>query len=283
MRRHFLWLLLFAILSCQITAVAAERVVLAVPPQHRYIHLGFDFITLFPARVQLLCYAGDAAEPQLEFFILNDMVRQKIDLAQLPLLADGRVVIAQSTEGHGEFANRLKSAATAASRTTIVDGRSLHTVVNALHEELKLSPAQWRALAATHNLKLSEVNADRRRYGRFGPPRRSKKYHNEAETRQEIELPPAARVRPTVATLPAATTAVEQKSLPEADVQAAVIEPQSGEESEEKLREEPTAPVEMAVENLTAKGEDVQEEVAEAVKAAETAESVADEIKPEDK
>ena len=43
-------------------------------------------------------------------------------------------------------------------------------VVNTLNDALAFTPSEWRYLAKRYDLELKDLNADRRRYGRYGPP-----------------------------------------------------------------------------------------------------------------
>jgi len=44
-------------------------------------------------------------------------------------------------------------------------------VVNALNKDMKFTPAEWEALARRHNFKIKDWNYERRRWGRYGPPK----------------------------------------------------------------------------------------------------------------
>lgn len=43
-------------------------------------------------------------------------------------------------------------------------------MVNSLNEILKFTPSEWKWLAKKHDLKLQDLNDERRRYGRYGKP-----------------------------------------------------------------------------------------------------------------
>jgi hypothetical protein len=43
-------------------------------------------------------------------------------------------------------------------------------LVNALNDVLTFTPGEWEYLAKRHDLKLQDLNADRRHYGRYGKP-----------------------------------------------------------------------------------------------------------------
>jgi hypothetical protein len=95
-----------------------------------------------------------------------------------------------------------------AKRVTSLD---LVTVINALDESLKFTVQEWRWLASRYNLKLKDLNSDRRRYGKYGPPAGRKA--------AEAPLPPGA-----AAESPEALAPVPVESAPATAPDAAPLE-----------------------------------------------------------
>ncbi len=92
-------------------------------------------------------------------------------------------------------------------------GRTIHrmasmdiaTLVNEMGKILKLTPRQWKWLAEKNNLTLTDNNADRRRYGRWGrsgidasviPPRTTPRQVD------AVIMPPATSVQGATETVP---------------------------------------------------------------------------------
>lgn len=76
------------------------------------------------------------------------------------------------------------------------------SLANGLNEILDFSASQWRALARRYELKLKDLNDERRRYGRYGPPGgRPAVRIPEADAEPvrmptPMELPPAETAKP---------------------------------------------------------------------------------------
>jgi hypothetical protein len=147
---------------------AADHVVLAVPARHDLVHLGFDFLAMFPRSMTLVCHAGESDTLSLERFDAAAGRWTALNRADWPALVADRLVLV----GEGDAVNQLQATAAGAGPATVVDGRRLHEVANAVNSQLKLTPEQWRRLAATHQFTLVERNIEQRRYGRYGPPGR---------------------------------------------------------------------------------------------------------------
>ncbi len=71
-------------------------------------------------------------------------------------------------------------------RITTLDISSL---VNTFGKSLKLSPRQWKWLAAENGLTIKDQNTERRRYGRWGAPGKEKEMN--PSKLESIELPPS--------------------------------------------------------------------------------------------
>lgn len=161
------WLVGLLMLS-PLVGAAADHVVLAVPARHDLVHLGFDFLSMFPRAVTLICHAGEDDMLSLERFDAVAGRWTALSRADWSALVADRLVLV----GEGGAVNQLQTAAAGVGPVTVVDGRRLHEVANAVNSQLKLTPEQWRRLAATHQFTLVERNTEQRRYGRYGPPGR---------------------------------------------------------------------------------------------------------------
>lgn len=158
------WLVGLLMLS-PLVGAAADHVVLAVPARHDLVHLGFDLLAMFPRSVTLICHAGEDDMLSLERFDAVAGRWTALNRADWSALVADRLVLV----GEGGAVNRLQTAAAGVGPVTVVDGRRLHEVANAVNSQLKLTPEQWRRLAATHQFTLVERNTEQRRYGRYGP------------------------------------------------------------------------------------------------------------------
>ena len=159
------WLIALLMLNTFVVA-AAEHLVLAVPARHDLINLGFDLVGMFPHALTLVCHSESPAGTRLEQF--NTAAGRWVEMpgnAWSSMGCDKLVVV-----GSDERATQLMKAAGAARQATLPNGFRLHEVANAVTSTLKPSSGQWRRLADSHGFTLAEVNAEQRRYGRYGPP-----------------------------------------------------------------------------------------------------------------
>jgi hypothetical protein len=62
-------------------------------------------------------------------------------------------------------------------------------LLNELNRDLAFTPMEWRWLAKRYGLTLTDLNAERRRYGKYGPPG-SKPVKPQPSA--GVEMPPAA-------------------------------------------------------------------------------------------
>ena len=159
-------LLVSLLLLGPIVSLAADRVVLAVPARHDLVNFGFDLVGMFPRAIDFVCYDGKGDSLKLEHF--NVGAGRWMGLprgAWSNLNADKLILV-----GEGAAVSGLRQEAAWARQPTIVDGRRLHEVANAVNDVLRLSPAQWKRLANAYGFTLEDRNVEERRYGRYGPP-----------------------------------------------------------------------------------------------------------------
>jgi hypothetical protein len=168
---------------------ANNQVVLAVPARHDLVNLAFDFLAMFPRQMNLVCYAGAGDTLTLERF--DSVAGRWVKLAPetWTTAAAERLVLV----GEGETVRHLLAGAPWAVQSTVVNGRRLHEVANAVNSYLRMSPAQWRRLADTYQFTLLDRKAEERRYGRYGPP-------GGRRIRQRVVLDPPSEAIPLPAT-----------------------------------------------------------------------------------
>ena len=145
---------------------APEQVVLAMPARHDLVNLGFDFLSMFPRYMNLVCYSGAGESLALERY--DSAAGRWLPLsstAWATARADALVLV-----GEGAAVRQLQSNAGWAGKVSVVTGQRLHEVANAVNASLRMNKAQWQRLADTYGFTLEDRNAEARRYGRFGRP-----------------------------------------------------------------------------------------------------------------
>jgi hypothetical protein len=144
---------------------------LIVPSRYTLVQLGFDVAKLRPVR--LIAYE---VEPRTQALYLHrwdtglmDWVRISGDdyssgMGYRPI--PPRAVLIAENDGLPE---RLKALPDGMDVTHIATLK-IAQVVNGLHDVFAFEPSEWRWLARRHRLELKDLNAERRRWGRYGPP-----------------------------------------------------------------------------------------------------------------
>ena len=64
----------------------------------------------------------------------------------------------------------LKGASAVMGDIIVVPNLDAMGMANSLNDILKFSPSEWRFLANRYGLQLKDLNSERRRYGKYGPP-----------------------------------------------------------------------------------------------------------------
>ena len=153
------------------TANASEPMLLVIPARYTLVQFAFDVARM--RSVYLVSYEV-AKNGELDVYVW-DKLRQ----AWQPTSEDA--IVSQSifdrSPSRAVIVGRSGNVPAAISESvgTIGDVRSITSlnladVVNELHQSLKFKPSEWRWLAGRYGLELQDRNADRRRWGRYGPP-----------------------------------------------------------------------------------------------------------------
>jgi hypothetical protein len=145
---------------------ASDQVVLAMPARHDLVNLGFDFLSMFPRSLNLVCYSGSGESLALERYNAAAGRWLRLGTASWATAAADKLVLV----GEGTAVSQLRSGAVWAEQANVVGGQRLHEVANAVNGFLRLNASQWRRLADTYGFTLLDRNVDARRYGRYGRP-----------------------------------------------------------------------------------------------------------------
>ena len=152
--------------------------VMVIPARYTIVQFSFDILALRP--VSLVSYGnGEVAESQA-MHIWDPKARQWVptnveeyNTGAIFDVTPQRVVLIGSDQDLP--ANLISASSTLCSDVTRVPTLDIVTLVNALNDSLKFHPREWRWLAARHRLQLKDLNAERRRYGKYGKPGSKKK------------------------------------------------------------------------------------------------------------
>jgi hypothetical protein len=192
----------------------APATLLVVPSRYTIVQLAFDIAKVRP--VTLVAYE---VEPRQKTVVLHrwdvpavDWVRVSLEdyasgMAYRPIPA--RAVLVGSDKNLPEALASLPSGMDVQRIPTL----KFAPMVNAMNETFAFTPSEWRWLARRHNLELKDTNAQRRRWGKYGPPDGSLPPTDASM----ITLPPTEDVAPAPATpLPAPTIETVAPMMPPA-------------------------------------------------------------------
>ena len=152
-----------------------DSTVLVIPSRYTIVQLGFDVLRLRPA-VSLVAYdISPTGEPVLHVWNAQqrDWVRTGIEELRSGSIfrSPPRSAVVMGTDE--EIDPALSEAVKAVSPTVEeIHSRALADLVNGLNKVLRFTPGEWKRLARKHGLVLKDLNEQRRRYGKYGPPKR---------------------------------------------------------------------------------------------------------------
>lgn len=150
---------------------AADRTVLVVPARHAIVRLAFDVASL--KKVTLVSYSVPKRSNVPALFVWDKSVQQWIQIATQDF-ADGAVFPEKPDRvivvGDDSVGTAIAQVATMLAPASMIRSMSVMELTNGLDTFLHFSASQWKWLAARHELELRDLNAERRRYGRYGKP-----------------------------------------------------------------------------------------------------------------
>jgi hypothetical protein len=204
-------------------AVAGDELAVLVPARERVVKLGFDIAALRQA--VLITYQVNPADGQPVLHRWD--VKGK---AWQPLGLDAYAFGQFFTSGGGSVyligsdaelpALLVTGAEQLGAKVYRIETLDVANALNRLNATLKFSWREWRALSERHGLQVEDKNLARRKWGRYGPPKR------------KVEPPAAALPAAPVAesegeaptdTLPADPVTASQGELPAAALPKATV------------------------------------------------------------
>jgi len=150
--------------------------VLVVPSRFTIIQLAFDIVAL--RDVNLIAYESSSVDEAPVLYLWDKSAFAWVDLT-IDEYAIGSFSTTTPKEmilvgSESDLPALLISGASQAKRVTRIDSLNVVPVINALNKGMKFTPAEWRILAERHGLEIKDRNEERRRWGRYGPPKKDK-------------------------------------------------------------------------------------------------------------
>jgi hypothetical protein len=172
---------------------ARRGAVLVVPRRPTLVQVGFDITYLRP--VVLVCFetGPGLAAPALSVWDSNSGAWRRMGLDHFRsgsfLTFNPKKAIIVGTEA--ELPASIAGGTTWAGETVRIANLSIDNVFNILSDTMNFSGAEWRWLAKRYGLRIRDLNVERRRWGRYGPPGGSSR-----PTRAPIRVPAESQIPP---------------------------------------------------------------------------------------
>ncbi len=192
-----LWLMLTAGMLATTSAMAASQrdgFMLLMPARHAIVKYAFDIAALRPTT--LVTYGGETEDGDLLLHYWNASNKRWVllsldDLAfghYLPGPVQTLVVLGSSKS----MPAKIRDQAPPAENTISQEELDLAKLTNLLNLDMVFSAREWKILAKRHGLTTRDLNAERRRYGRYGPPgkktERPQKEEEEPLTQDDVDV-----------------------------------------------------------------------------------------------
>lgn len=193
-----------AAVSATVAAASAPSYVLVIPARQRMVKLAFEV-----ARLKDVCVVSYSQGITKQGTLLHVWDGRNWNALEAAAYADGSFVTGQpkalilvgdsstlpaELSGEPAWCKKVHKLAT-------LDTAAL---VNEFGRILAFNPKEWRWIAHQEGLRLSDENAERRRYGRWGAPGKE----------QEQKMPPPVETTAMPPAAPAAQPVVDMKANP---------------------------------------------------------------------
>jgi hypothetical protein len=155
-----------------VAAGEAGRLLLVNPPRQTVVQVAFGVSQLRP--VYLVAYdtrlAGGGCVLHFWDEVSREWIRMSAEEFRTGALLNGDVARVVIVGADKDVPAEVAAAAAGLGTAQRVPSLLVRDLVNALNESLKFAPSEWRWLAKEYGLQIKDLNEDRRRYGRYGPP-----------------------------------------------------------------------------------------------------------------
>ncbi len=153
-------------------AVAAKNDVLVVPAVARMVGLAFDVQAL--RDVVLITYRGNAASKTPLLHVWNptsgawkQLSAEEYAFGQFMSTKPGTFYIVGTDSN---LPSSVEKGAELAQKVIRINTLNVAETANTFNETMKFSEREWQALSDRHGLQTRDMNFEKRKWGRYGPP-----------------------------------------------------------------------------------------------------------------
>lgn len=166
--------LVFAVVAISASSAYSARMnaVMVIPARYTIVQFSFDIVTL--RGVELVTYektgGGMAVLYRWDWMASQWQGITASELEQFSFMksAPDYVYLVGTDK---DLPSSVDAATAGAEKVIRIKTLNLVQVINILNETMNFSQPEWEALAEKHKLKIKDWNYERRRWGRYGPPK----------------------------------------------------------------------------------------------------------------
>jgi len=170
---------------------ARRGAVLVVPRRPTLVQIAFDVAHLRPAVVVCFETGPGLDEPAVSVWDAANGAWRRMSLEHFQsgnfLAFSPRTAIIVATEA--ELPASIAGGTVWAGETLHIDNLAMANIFNTLSETFHFSGAEWKWLAKRYGLRIRDLNSERRRWGKYGPP-------GGRPAKPPIPVPPESRIPP---------------------------------------------------------------------------------------
>jgi hypothetical protein len=174
-----IWIAVLAFYASFAQASVSGRRVLIVPARYTVIKLAFD-VTALRDIIMISYDKNEYGEPVMYRW---DPISSKWERLTLDELEVGSYCLSTPSEiilvgNDQDLPSEIARAATQARKITRIKTLRIVDLVNGLDKSLKFSKGEWEALSRHNRFTIKDKNAEERRWGRYGPPKKYQTKHS---------------------------------------------------------------------------------------------------------
>jgi len=195
------------------------QVLLVIPARYTVVQFAFDIARM--RSVYLAAYDTEGKDDSLVLHVWDSEAREWVR-TNLDEYRSGAIFLTKPKSvvivGTGERVPAgIGEASSWGGKVRQVSTLGIADMANALHAELSFDAAEWRWLARRYGLKLQDRNAERRRYGRYGPPGSRRERPVQKNVEEDVVMPRPVVEKPVMEEKPFPSlkeVPVEEKGVP---------------------------------------------------------------------
>jgi hypothetical protein len=187
---------------------AAQKTVLAIPARNRVVQFSQDIVRIRPVYLVSFAAKGSAGETGIYLWNASEESWKEISADEFTngTVFDESARTLVWVGADKDMPSDIPSNPAWATKVEKIASLNPADMANGLDKVLGFSATEWRWLAKRYGLTITDLNAERRRYGKYGPPgakkqppaatRTSEEKSGKAETEDQLKVVPVPADEP---------------------------------------------------------------------------------------